>query len=233
MHHLYSGNTNPEKNVKTFKKSITVSAKNHMDMHLRTNSNIFFFVKFFNFSCSPKPVPSSNRLPKPVPSSNRLPKPVPSSKRLPKPVPSSNRFPTSTKKSHEEVARFSLQEETKKERIDFLSFTEDQTVTGKSTNSFWSEFGERFPRLSQVALILFSIPASAAFLERFLSICGLVCDKRSMNMNPETLIEKILIRTFSSFYTSKYSSFTSLPSTDTKIELGLWCGFIPKKNCYL
>lgn len=96
--------------------------------------------------------------------------------------------------SHEEVARFSLQEEIKKERIDFLNFIQDQTVIGKCTKSFWSEYGEKFPRLRQVALILFSIPASAAFIERFFSICGLVCDKRSMNMNPETLTEKILIR---------------------------------------
>lgn len=50
------------------------------------------------------------------------------------------------------------------------------------------------PFLSKIALKLFSIPASSAFIERFFSICGFVSSKRSMNMKPETLTEKCLLR---------------------------------------
>ncbi|RNA18261.1 hypothetical protein BpHYR1_033987 [Brachionus plicatilis] len=32
------------------------------------------------------------------------------------------------------------------------------------------------------------------FFDSSFNICGLACDKRSMNMNPEILIEKLLIR---------------------------------------
>lgn len=76
----------------------------------------------------------------------------------------------------------------------YLEFIEDITNRQKSTQSFWSEYGNKFPYLVKVVIKLFSIPASSAFIERFFSICGLACNKRSMNMNADTLIEKVLLR---------------------------------------
>ena len=76
----------------------------------------------------------------------------------------------------------------------YLDFIEIEKNREKSTQAFWNEFSYKFPNLSIVSRKVFSIPASSAFIKRFFSICGLACDKRSMNMNPETLIEKVLMR---------------------------------------
>ncbi|RNA15565.1 hypothetical protein BpHYR1_033482 [Brachionus plicatilis] len=76
----------------------------------------------------------------------------------------------------------------------YLDFIEDGRNIQKSTQAFWNELSYKFPNLSIVSRKVFSIPASSAFIERFFSICGLACDKRSMNMNTETLIEKVLMR---------------------------------------
>ncbi|CAF1089479.1 unnamed protein product [Brachionus calyciflorus] len=66
----------------------------------------------------------------------------------------------------------------------YLDFIEIEKNREKSTQAFWNEFSYKFPNLSIVSRKVFSIPASSAFIERFFSICGLACDKRSMNMNP-------------------------------------------------
>lgn len=76
----------------------------------------------------------------------------------------------------------------------FLQFIEDGTNLQKSTQAFWNEYGFKFPSRCKVARKIFSIPASSAFVERFFSVCGLACHKRSMNMKSETLIEKVMMR---------------------------------------
>ena len=50
------------------------------------------------------------------------------------------------------------------------------------------------PLLSEVACILFNIPSSSAFIERFYSVCGNVCNKKAGNMTPNTLIQRSFLK---------------------------------------
>lgn len=50
----------------------------------------------------------------------------------------------------------------------------------KSTASFWKEKRHELKLLYQFSLVLNSIPASSAFIERFFSISGLYSKKKAM-----------------------------------------------------
>ena len=61
-----------------------------------------------------------------------------------------------------------------------------------STKEFWTKKATDFPHLHELSKALFCIQSSSAFIERFFSICGVVCKKRSSNMSDE----KIILRSF-------------------------------------
>ena len=63
-----------------------------------------------------------------------------------------------------------------------------------SSIKFWLDNKKTFPSLYKLALILFNIPSSSAFVERFFSICGIVNDKRRGNMKDETLINRSFLK---------------------------------------
>ncbi|RNA03548.1 zinc finger BED domain-containing DAYSLEEPER-like [Brachionus plicatilis] len=96
--------------------------------------------------------------------------------------------------SANDIERINKIEVIRRERSIFLELIREKTNLEKTSNGFWSEYGYKMPLIYKVALKVFSIPASSAFIERFFSICGLVSDKRSMNMNSETLIDKCMLR---------------------------------------
>ncbi|RNA01509.1 hypothetical protein BpHYR1_048609 [Brachionus plicatilis] len=75
--------------------------------------------------------------------------------------------------SNAERNRSSVLEKINREKEKFLDFIRVPTSQQKSTKEFWNENSYRFPILSQIACILFSIPASSAFVERNFSICGI------------------------------------------------------------
>ena len=69
-----------------------------------------------------------------------------------------------------------------------------------STPDFWCQQKKekKFPILSEIALKIYSIPASSAFIERFFSIAGVINNKRRCNMNQEKKIN-IVAGSFSTF----------------------------------
>ena len=84
-----------------------------------------------------------------------------------------------------------------KEKIDYLFLIEKTHLKDKSlisTSKFWLNNQTKFPTLYRLALILYNIPASSAYIERFYSICGNVCTNRSGNMTPETIINRSMLK---------------------------------------
>ena len=66
----------------------------------------------------------------------------------------------------------------------------------KSSNrSFWSKQSTSIPLLSALAKRTLNIQASSAVVERFFSICGVICGKREMNTSDELLIMKSVLKT--------------------------------------
>jgi hypothetical protein len=63
-----------------------------------------------------------------------------------------------------------------------------------STRKFWRTNEIKFPHLFQLALILNNAHCSAATIERFFSICGVVCKKRSLAMSDELIIARSLLK---------------------------------------
>ncbi|RNA41413.1 hypothetical protein BpHYR1_033853 [Brachionus plicatilis] len=72
----------------------------------------------------------------------------------------------------QDTNRINRLNEIRAECLEYLDFIEEITNRQKSTQAFWSD----------------------AFIKRFFSICGLASDKRSTNMNSETLIDMVLMR---------------------------------------
>jgi hypothetical protein len=50
------------------------------------------------------------------------------------------------------------------------------------------------PLMSSLAKIILCIPASSSFIERFYSICGVVCSKRNGNMTGELVGERAFLK---------------------------------------
>jgi hypothetical protein len=63
-------------------------------------------------------------------------------------------------------------------------FSREFVTSVKSSRDFWVKHLEQFPLLSYLAIILLSIPASSAFIERFFSVCGFQV-KRFINMSDD------------------------------------------------
>ena len=79
----------------------------------------------------------------------------------------------------------------------FVNLKDKQLIsryTPRSTASFWRTNGEKFPILRRIAVILYNIPSSSAFIERFYSICGNVCKVRSGNINSDTIIYRSMLK---------------------------------------
>ena len=52
----------------------------------------------------------------------------------------------------------------------------------------------KFPTLYRLALILYNIPASSAYIERFYRVVGDVCKSKSGNMKAETIIQRSILK---------------------------------------
>ena len=70
-----------------------------------------------------------------------------------------------------------------------------KTITDShSTCQFWLINKEKLPYLSKLALLLMNINSSSAFIERYFSICGLVQDKRRMNISIDLFKKRCFLR---------------------------------------
>ncbi len=64
-----------------------------------------------------------------------------------------------------------------------------------STKLFWLKNALQFPMLYKLAIVLLNIQSSSAFIERFFSICGVVCTRRATNMKADLLIKRSMMKT--------------------------------------
>ena len=63
-----------------------------------------------------------------------------------------------------------------------------------STILFWLQNSLQFPMLYKLAKVLLNVQSSSAFIERFFSICGVVCTRRATNMKADLLIKRSMLK---------------------------------------
>ena len=82
-----------------------------------------------------------------------------------------------------------------KEIAQYRRFISDQNnLNNVNTIKFWND-NLQYPYLSKLSKILLNINSSSACIERFFSICGLVCDKRRGSMKKDLIIMRSMIKT--------------------------------------
>ena len=63
-----------------------------------------------------------------------------------------------------------------------------------STSNFWMKHAKSLPNLFKLTKILLNIQASSAFIERFFSVCGIVCNLKNMNMKDQMIIIRSILK---------------------------------------
>ena len=63
-----------------------------------------------------------------------------------------------------------------------------------STKRFWLRYKSALPNLFKLALKLLNIQASTAFIERFFSICGIICSDKNSNINDKTIVMRSILK---------------------------------------
>ena len=64
----------------------------------------------------------------------------------------------------------------------------------QTSQTFWNENKKKLPNLFNAACFLLTVPASSAFVERFFSICGVICKKRCGNMSADLTIKRSFLK---------------------------------------
>jgi len=82
----------------------------------------------------------------------------------------------------------------KNEKEIFLSLLSKEEETKKTSKNFWNDNKKKLPNLFKVAQFGFSVPASSAFIERFFSVCGVVCKKRCGNMSDDFIVKRSFLK---------------------------------------
>jgi hypothetical protein len=88
--------------------------------------------------------------------------------------------------------KYAIDNEIKK--LTYLIKNEKFTKVKFSTRQFWIRHSSNLPYLGKLSAILLNIPASSAFIERFFSICGIVCEKRRLAMKDDLIIIRTLLK---------------------------------------
>ena len=97
--------------------------------------------------------------------------------------------------SDEEIeTTVSAENEIKIEKNLFLSKLSENNFDFVSSRQFWIENSTKMPILADLALLLLNIPSSSAFIERFFSICGAICNKRSGNYSDDMIILRSFLK---------------------------------------
>ncbi len=75
-------------------------------------------------------------------------------------------------------------------------FSSKETIQSdmNNTTSFWLRSRYKLPILFELTIKTLCLPASSAYIERFFSICGVVCKNRAMNMKDELIIIRCLLK---------------------------------------
>ena len=80
------------------------------------------------------------------------------------------------------------------EKVKFLQLIKEKDIGSHSTKSFWNHYKAQLPLLSCVARQLLNIPSSSASIERFFSICGVICTQRRGNMSADMIITRSMLK---------------------------------------
>ena len=108
-----------------------------------------------------------------------------------------------TRKSEENTSPIAIDTLLRNEKLDLekevsafstLVTSEEFRSLSWNTKDFWLSHKITFPKLFKLARVLLNIPASTAFIERFFSICGIICKQRSMNMDDELFIARCIFK---------------------------------------
>ena len=93
-------------------------------------------------------------------------------------------------------SRFLTIHELKKEVVEFEKLITDINFKSSkmTTREFWLNHETKFPHLTQLAKCVLNTCASSAFIERFFSICGAICDQRSNNISSELFIMRSILK---------------------------------------
>lgn len=81
-----------------------------------------------------------------------------------------------------------------KDKLTFLKITREANLSDKNNYEFWNIHQSEMPILSDLARKLLCILSSSACIERFFSICGVICTNRRGNMNPNMIRSRSLIK---------------------------------------
>ena len=74
----------------------------------------------------------------------------------------------------------------------------DEDMLGEnsiSTRRFWMQYKSQLPNLFSLTKKLLNVQASTAFVERFFSICGIICNVKNTNMSDKMIIMRSILKT--------------------------------------
>lgn len=80
------------------------------------------------------------------------------------------------------------------EKIEFFNLIEEKNLQTSSTKIFWMKNKIVLPYLKALAENLLNIPSSAAYIERYYSLCGNVCKTKCGNMGKNQIITRSLLK---------------------------------------
>ena len=92
------------------------------------------------------------------------------------------------------VVSFQLSLEIDKEVKEFTLILTETSFKKLCTRQFWIKYQLRMPNLYKLFLYFMTISASSAIIERYFSICGVVCKQRSSNISEETIITRSMLK---------------------------------------
>lgn len=89
-----------------------------------------------------------------------------------------------------------LDKEIEKETTEFANIIfSDIFLKNKYSNyNFWIKHKKTLPFLSKFARKFMCISSSSSFIERFFSICGVISNKRNLNMNTDLFITRSILK---------------------------------------
>jgi len=91
------------------------------------------------------------------------------------------------------VSNQTLNLELEKEKLIFSKLVEEKNFN-MSSYQFWIERASHLPILRKIFFYLSNIPSSSAFIKRYFSLCGIVCKKRSGNIDFDLIISRSMLK---------------------------------------
>jgi hypothetical protein len=88
-----------------------------------------------------------------------------------------------------------ITKEIDKEISEYLAFLNQANLKKLNlSNAFWCENIGTYPYLGKLAREMLNIPASTAFIERYFSLCGVICNQRASNMHTDLITMRCMLK---------------------------------------